>query len=180
MLMPQADRKKIYEHLFEDGVCIAKKDYNLKSHPEIKGVKNLFVIKALKSLASRGLVKEQFAWRHYYFYLNAEGIAYLREYLGLPEDVFPATHRPPKTDQPRPTFADKGSRGYGKQDSDRAGYRQGTDKVAEAGQVPSLLLVIVLDLAEVEQCLLLSNSHLSDMATWSVIILPQSLKYLGC
>lgn len=48
MLMPQADRKKIYEHLFEDGVCIAKKDYNLKSHPEIKGVKNLYVIKALK------------------------------------------------------------------------------------------------------------------------------------
>ena len=73
MLMPQADRKKIYEHLFEDGVCIAKKDYNLKTHPEIKGVKNLYVIKALKvkifpklkkyfqfkSLASRGLVKEQ-------------------------------------------------------------------------------------------------------------------------
>lgn len=48
MLMPQADRKKIYEHLFEDGVCIAKKDYNLKTHPEIKGVKNLYVIKALK------------------------------------------------------------------------------------------------------------------------------------
>jgi small subunit ribosomal protein S10e len=48
MLMPQADRKKIYEHLFEDGVCIAKKDFNLKSHPEIKGIKNLYVIKALK------------------------------------------------------------------------------------------------------------------------------------
>uniref|UniRef100_A0A915DRB2 Plectin/S10 N-terminal domain-containing protein n=1 Tax=Ditylenchus dipsaci TaxID=166011 RepID=A0A915DRB2_9BILA len=72
MLMPKADRKKIYEHLFEDGVCIAKQDYNLKSHPEIKGVKNLYVIKALKSLVSRGLVKEQFAWRHYYFFLNAD------------------------------------------------------------------------------------------------------------
>lgn len=48
MLMPQADRKKIFEALFEDGVCIAKKDYNLKSHPDIKGVKNLYVIKALK------------------------------------------------------------------------------------------------------------------------------------
>lgn len=44
-------------------------------------------------MASRALVKEQFAWRHYYFYLNAEGIVYLREYLGLPEDVCPATHR---------------------------------------------------------------------------------------
>ena len=48
MLMPTADRRKIYEKLFEDGVAIAKKDYTLKSHPEIEGVKNLFVIKALK------------------------------------------------------------------------------------------------------------------------------------
>lgn len=48
MLMPQSDRKKIYERLFEDGVCIAKKDYQLKSHPEIEGVRNLYVIKALK------------------------------------------------------------------------------------------------------------------------------------
>ena len=46
--MPQSGRKKIYEHLFEDGVCIAKQDYYAKSHPEIKGVNNLFVIKALK------------------------------------------------------------------------------------------------------------------------------------
>lgn len=48
MLMPTADRRKIYEKIFEDGVAIAKKDYNLKSHPEIEGVKNLYVIKALK------------------------------------------------------------------------------------------------------------------------------------
>ena len=53
MLIPQSDRKKIFEHLFEDGVCIAKKDYNLKSHPEIKGVRNLYVIKALKVFLQR-------------------------------------------------------------------------------------------------------------------------------
>lgn len=47
MLIPTADRRKIYEKFFEDGVAIAKKDYNLKSHPEIEGVKNLYVIKAL-------------------------------------------------------------------------------------------------------------------------------------
>uniref|UniRef100_A0A915DT95 Plectin/S10 N-terminal domain-containing protein n=1 Tax=Ditylenchus dipsaci TaxID=166011 RepID=A0A915DT95_9BILA len=114
MLMPKADRKKIYEHLFEDGVCIAKQDYNLKSHPEIKGVKNLYVIKALKSLVSRGLVKEQFAWRHYYFFLNAD-----------------ATHRV-KVEQSKSGMPEKGGRGYGRSESDRAGYRQ-TDKVAEAG-----------------------------------------------
>ena len=54
MLIPQSDRKKIFEHLFEDGVCIAKKDYNMKSHPEIKGVRNLYVIKALKVWLFKG------------------------------------------------------------------------------------------------------------------------------
>lgn len=47
MLIPTADRRKIYEKFFEDGVAIAKKDYTLKSHPEIEGVKNIYVIKAL-------------------------------------------------------------------------------------------------------------------------------------
>ena len=133
--MPQADRKKIYEHLFEDGVCIAKKDFNLKSHPEIKGIKNLYVIKALKSLASRGLVKEQYAWRHYYFYLNPDGIAYLREYLGLPDDVLPNTHKQ-RTEQARMAFPEKGGRGGIRSDDrgDRGGYRAAaTDKQAEAG-----------------------------------------------
>lgn len=139
--MPQADRKKIYEHLFEDGVCIAKKDYNLKSHPEIKGIKNLYVIKALKVWLKSNLSQFifsifrvwhraassknrffyclshsclcllfKFAWRHYYFYLNPEGIAYLREYLGLPEDVLPNTHKQ-RTEQARMAFPDKGGRG---------------------------------------------------------------------
>ena len=44
-----------------------------------------------QSLASRGYAKEQFSWRHYYFYLTDEGIAYLREYLGFGEEVIPAT-----------------------------------------------------------------------------------------
>uniref|UniRef100_A0A914YCS5 Plectin/S10 N-terminal domain-containing protein n=1 Tax=Panagrolaimus superbus TaxID=310955 RepID=A0A914YCS5_9BILA len=132
MLMPQADRKKIFEHLFADGVAIAKKDYNAKTHPEIEGVRNLYVIKALKSLASRGFVKEQFAWRHYYFYLTDEGTAYLREYLGLEEEVIPSTHRPPPKSDIRSTLADKGPRSFGnKEGSDRQAYR--SDKVGEAG-----------------------------------------------
>jgi len=135
MLMPTADRRKVYEKLFEDGVAIAKKDYNLKSHPEIEGVKNLYVIKALKSLASRGYAKEQFAWRHHYFYLTDEGIAYLREYLGLTEDVIPSTLKVPKTSEIRQTFADKGPRGgpggFRPAGDDRSQYR--SDKVTEAG-----------------------------------------------
>ena len=85
-----------------------------------------------QSLASRGLVKEQFAWRHYYFYLTDEGTAYLREYLGLEEEVIPSTHRPPPKSDIRTNFADKSPRHAGpKPDSDRQGYR--SDKVGEAG-----------------------------------------------
>lgn len=48
MLMPQKNRKAIYEYLFKEGVCVAKKDFNQKTHPDIQGVTNLEVIKACK------------------------------------------------------------------------------------------------------------------------------------
>merc|ERR1711868_240211 len=44
-----------------------------------------------QSLTSRGLVKQQFAWRHYYWTLTNEGIEYLREYLHLPPEIVPMT-----------------------------------------------------------------------------------------
>uniref|UniRef100_A0A1I8A5V4 S10_plectin domain-containing protein n=1 Tax=Steinernema glaseri TaxID=37863 RepID=A0A1I8A5V4_9BILA len=131
MLMPKLNRKKIYEHLFEEGVCVAKKDFNLKSHPEIKEVSNLEVIKACKSLASRELVKEQFAWRYYYFYLTDEGIKYLRDYLGLTEDVIPATHKVMRAE--RPVFGAKSAAGGPKGEGERSGYRAATEKATEAG-----------------------------------------------
>lgn len=40
-----------------------------------------------QSLKSRGFVSEQFAWRHFYWYLTNEGIGYLRNYLHLPAEV---------------------------------------------------------------------------------------------
>lgn len=46
--MPTKNRKAIYEYLFKEGVCVAKKDYNLKTHPDIPNVTNLEVIKACK------------------------------------------------------------------------------------------------------------------------------------
>lgn len=44
-----------------------------------------------QSLKSRGYVKEQFAWRHYYWYLTNEGISYLRDFLHLPPEIVPST-----------------------------------------------------------------------------------------
>lgn len=46
---------------------VAKKDFHAPKHPELEQIPNLHVIKAMQSLKSRGYVKEQFAWRHFYW-----------------------------------------------------------------------------------------------------------------
>uniref|UniRef100_A0A8C9E1T4 Small ribosomal subunit protein eS10 n=1 Tax=Phocoena sinus TaxID=42100 RepID=A0A8C9E1T4_PHOSS len=86
MLMPKRNRIAIYELLFKEGAMVAKKDVHMPKHPELadKNVPHLHVMKAMQSLKSRGYVKEQFAWRHFYWYLTNEGIHYLRDYLHLP------------------------------------------------------------------------------------------------
>jgi len=136
MLMPKKDRVLIYEHLFREGVLVAKKDFFLSPHPDFEesNVKNLHVLKALKSLKSRGYVKENFTWSHYYYSLTNDGIQYLRDFLHLPPEIVPATlkrsTRPSET-RPRPKV-DEPRRAY---QGDRDAYRQGgmADKKADAG-----------------------------------------------
>ncbi|XP_053205256.1 40S ribosomal protein S10-like [Panonychus citri] len=91
MLMPKNNKIAIYEYLFKEGVMVAKKDPTIPRHPCLNSVTNLQIIVTMRSLASRGLVKEQFAWRHYYWYLTNEGIAFLRNFLCLPAEIVPAT-----------------------------------------------------------------------------------------
>ncbi|KAJ3340346.1 hypothetical protein HDU83_007108 [Entophlyctis luteolus] len=91
MLIPTDNRKKIYQYLFQEGVMVAKKDYNAPKHGDVE-VPNLHVIKALQSLESRGLVHVQFSWQYYYYFLNDAGIDYLRKYLHLPVEIVPRTH----------------------------------------------------------------------------------------
>ncbi|KAK9470209.1 40S ribosomal protein eS10 [Dipodascopsis tothii] len=98
MLIPKEDRKKIHMYLLNEGVLVAKKDFNQPKHDEID-TKNLYVIKALQSLDSRGYVKTQFSWQYYYYSLTDAGIEYLREWLHLPAEVVPVTHKK----QVRPT-----------------------------------------------------------------------------
>lgn len=94
MVMPLADLRAIYELLFRDGVIVAKKDMRPQSiHPDIKGVTNLKVIRAMGSLKSKGCVRETFAWKHAYYYITNKGTAYLREYLHLPPEIMPAPHQ---------------------------------------------------------------------------------------
>ncbi|KAH0501737.1 40S ribosomal protein S10 [Microtus ochrogaster] len=163
MLMPKKNRIAIYELLFKELVMVAKKDVHMPKHPELadKNVPNLHVMK------SRGYVKEQFAWRHFYWYLMNEGIQYLRDYLLLPPEIVPATlHRSrPETGRPRP----KGPEGerparFTRGEADRDTYRRsavppGADKKAEAGAgSASLEEALVVDVvshhSELEDCCL--------------------------
>ncbi len=51
----------------------------------------------MRSLRSRKFVTEVFSWQWHYYFLKNEGVKFLREYLGLPADVIPNTHRIDKT-----------------------------------------------------------------------------------
>lgn len=99
--MPKKDRNAIYEYLFTEGVIVAHKDFNPVKHPKI-AVPNLYVIKAMQSLNSRGYVTERFAWQHFYWYLTNEGIQYLRDYLHLPPEIVPATLKKPSRPDAKP------------------------------------------------------------------------------
>lgn len=48
MLMPKRERMAIYEHLFKEGVMVAKKDFHAPKHPELETIQNLHVIKAMQ------------------------------------------------------------------------------------------------------------------------------------
>merc|ERR1712130_59196 len=119
MLIPTKDRVAISKHLFEEGVMVAKKDYNAAKHPHVP-CRNLYVIKLMQSFKSRGYVTETFSWQWYYWYLTNEGIEFLRGLLGLPEEVIPRTLKPRKT-----TRIGGAGRPQGERGGDRYGARRG-------------------------------------------------------
>lgn len=92
-----------------EGVVVAKKDFNAPKHDEID-TKNLFVIKALQSLTSKGYVKTQFSWQYYYYTLTDEGVEFLRHELNIPEGILPLT-RLKGAPAERPQRAARGPRG---------------------------------------------------------------------
>lgn len=120
MLIPKEDRKKIHQYLFQEGVAVAEKDFNKPKHEEID-VKNLWVIKAMQSLTSKGYVKTQFSWQWYYYSLTDEGLEYLRAELNIPEGILPMTRlKTAPTERPqRSAF-----RGGPRRDQQGEGYRR--------------------------------------------------------
>jgi len=76
----------------------------------------------LKSLCSRKFVSEVFAWQWHYFTLKTEGIKFLREYLGLPSNVIPNTH---KADRNQKTDDEEGQNEEGQEEGQRGRGRGG-------------------------------------------------------
>ena len=92
------------------------------------------MIKALTSLKSRGYVREQFAWRHYYWYLTNEGIQYLRDFLNLPQEVVPATLKRPQRQEQRPRASQAApASGDAKGSDERSAYRRAPGAADKAG-----------------------------------------------
>lgn len=95
-------------------------------------------------MKSRGHVKEQFAWRHYYWYLTNQGIEYLRSYLNLPDDVVPATMKTkPAQDTRRARAAPRPDYKEGAGTSDRGDYRKAAEKKGDLGLGPNQELEFV-------------------------------------
>lgn len=46
--MPKKNRRAIYEYLFKEGVMVAEKDFHKPVHPDLEGIPNLQVIKAMQ------------------------------------------------------------------------------------------------------------------------------------
>ncbi|GJJ08339.1 hypothetical protein Clacol_002550 [Clathrus columnatus] len=127
MIIQKKNRRTIYEALFKEGVLVAKKDYNAPKHEDID-VPNLEVIKAMQSLTSKGLVKTHFSWQFYYYTVTPEGLNYLREWLHLPAEIVPATHKKAAR-PPRPATVRGGEGTYrAPRGGDREDYRRRDDK----------------------------------------------------
>lgn len=92
MIIPKKNKILVYSYAFKEGVVVAPKDFYKPKHDDID-VPNIHVIHLLKSLVSRGLATATFNWQWFYFYLNDEGVEYLRTYLHLPEEYVPNTHK---------------------------------------------------------------------------------------
>eukprot|EP00764_Aduncisulcus_paluster_P013376 gnl/Carplike_NY0171/67_a89_9343.p2 GENE.gnl/Carplike_NY0171/67_a89_9343~~gnl/Carplike_NY0171/67_a89_9343.p2 ORF type:complete len:127 (-),score=39.70 gnl/Carplike_NY0171/67_a89_9343:47-427(-) len=124
VIVPTKNKKDVYKYLFRQGCLVVKKE-SAHKHPEIAGVPNLHVRMLMKSLCSRELVREQFNWQYFYYFLTDEGVEYLRAFLHLDPDVCPDTHKQKAINRP-----DRRSRGPRERGS-RGPRREWGNKMSE-------------------------------------------------
>ena len=78
----------------------------------------------MRSLKSKGLVKETYSWRYRYYTLNDEGMDYIREFLHLPATIVPSTLKKTALSQVRgPGGRDERRGGGGRRGNDRDNFR---------------------------------------------------------
>ena len=90
VLISKQNRRKLYTHLFNEGVMVVEKAPNKAKHEEVD-IPNLHAMMLLRSLCSRAYLTEIYNWRWHYYFLTNEGIEFLRAELHLPAQVFPQT-----------------------------------------------------------------------------------------
>ena len=129
VLISKAHRRAVYEYLIGEGVIVVKKDPYLPKHTHITSVPNLIVMMIMKSLKSRRYVVGCFNWQWSYYSLNDAGVKYICEYLGLPDDVVPATYKKSKIAR-----ADDGEEKEGKE-TDEADTKKKDGEAEEAQEV---------------------------------------------
>jgi len=89
------------------------------------GCPNIYIMNLMKSMKSRGYIKETFVWHHFYWYLTNEGIEYLREYLSLPGEIVPDTLK--KKQRAEDQFEDNRDNRDNRDHRGGRGYRGGKD-----------------------------------------------------
>lgn len=153
MLVDRKDTLMVYRQLFEgrkqffsndlpDGVFTTVDDVHATyvlgkdENGEDITVSNLKVIKLLQSLCSRGYVKKTYSWYqrmvflsprcHFYYTLTDSGVKYLTEFLHLPADIVPNTHKrvnPTMPREERPRFHRDGEKRGFRRDGERRTFR---------------------------------------------------------
>jgi small subunit ribosomal protein S10e len=98
--VPKKSRDDVYRYFFTEGVVVCEKNRLGHWTGELGGKKfrvpNIQVMQLMKSLKSRSLIKEQYAWRHFYWFLPDNGVEFLRKYLHLDASVVPNTQKKTK------------------------------------------------------------------------------------
>mmetsp|Transcript_49045 Transcript_49045/g.68157 ORF Transcript_49045/g.68157 Transcript_49045/m.68157 type:complete len:161 (+) Transcript_49045:131-613(+) len=146
VIISKRNRRTVYEYLLKEGVIVVKKDFKLPEHKDTK-IPNLQVWMLLKSLKSRDYVEVIYNWHHYYYYLKNEGVKFLRQSLGITEEVIPITYvktqknyygADERDGEDRPRRGGRGGRGgfrggRGGRGGRTGGYRRGGDQT-EGGE----------------------------------------------
>jgi small subunit ribosomal protein S10e len=78
-----------------EGTIVVQKNPTLEKHSDALPIRDLEVMKLLQGFASKGFVSDTFNWGYHNYILTDEGIKYLRDYLGLPSNIVPATLKKP-------------------------------------------------------------------------------------